>query len=465
MHESIFREYDIRGKVGTEFILDEVYQLGCAIAYYFVSMKPNLKNIIICRDGRKDSEYICAELARAFCNAGVDVTFIGVGPTPMMNFSLYTLPVDAGLMVTASHNGKEYNGIKLCLGTTSLWGEEIQRIKQLYQRKITLQSITPGKYLSRSMVHHYATWLADHFKNLKGYDAKMIFDLSGGATCTVMPMLLELLEWNNVTLLNAELDPYFVAHEPDPCTSANMEQMKELLRNRFAYGIAFDGDGDRMAAMTCEGKLISGDKMIAAFAQSILREHYGAAIVFDAKCSNYLQEYIVLQGGKSIMTRSGHSIIKYMMKKERALFAGELSCHFFFNDRYFGFDDGIYAALRLHELIISGNNLEKIDTIFPQTFTTSEIRIFCAQLDKEQAITLAQTYFSKLPNVEISMIDGVRVVTPYGWGVVRAANTQEALSLRFESDTKQGFNQLTHDFQEALGSYVTVEQLTGALHE
>lgn len=472
MHEIIFREYDIRGKVGSELILSEVYQLGCAIAYYFMAMRPNCKCIVLCRDGRIDSTYISQELSRAFSDAGIDVVNIGVGPTPMMYFYLHTMQVDAGLMVTASHNDKEYNGIKICLGTASLRGTEIQEIKTIFMQKKQINALAKGSVVFADLfVHHYVTWLAEHFKHLKGNSTPVIFDLAGGAVCKVFPELLRLLQWQNVTLLNAELDPYFTAHAPDPSVAANVTQMKQLLLDRQStensckYAIGFDGDGDRMAAMTSEGTLISGDKIIAAFAQSILQKQQGAMVVFDAKCSNHLSKLIAQFGGRSYMTLSGHSNIKYAMKNEKAVFGGELSCHFFFNDRYFGFDDGIYAALRLQELLMAGNTMEKIDTLFPETFATPEIRIFCAQVDKKHALNKAYTFFNVFPDVEISTIDGVRVETLYGWGLVRAANTQEALSLRFESDTREGLEHIVQDFQQALGSYVTISKLTGAADE
>jgi len=454
--DRVFREYDIRGKVGSELYLHEIYALGQAIAYYFLTQKPDLKTVAIGRDARLHSQVIQDELARAMVKSGLNVIFMGICPTPVLYFALHTLPVDAGLMVTASHNGKEFNGIKICLGKESLWGHHIQKIREFFRSRVSYSSVLPGTKQSYPMVDRYITWMVKKFQHLKNFDQPCIIDCSNGPTAVVMPEIVSQLQWQNVRFLYDHLDGEFPNHEPDPVIAENMKTLKLLLATTDArFGIGFDGDGDRMAPMTKKGEIVGGDRLIVLFGSDIVAHVPQASIVYDIKCSAFVQKFLTDVGARAYVSPSGHSIIKKEMVLHNALFGGELSCHFFFNDRYFGYDDGIYAALRLCELIAKNNNsLEDISALFTPLFSTPEIRILCARTTGTKVIEEAEQFFSDHKEATVCTIDGVKAVTPYGWGLIRCSNTQEMVSMRFESATQEGLNRIKQDFYAVLKNHL-----------
>ncbi|MEX0940904.1 MAG: phosphomannomutase/phosphoglucomutase [Candidatus Babeliales bacterium] len=467
MVDHIFRQYDIRGKVGSELYIKEVYDLVRAIACYFKNQNPNVKKIAVGADGRIHSPEIKEEVCRALQDSGIDVIFVGTCPTPVVYFSLFNLPVDGGLMITASHNGKEYNGIKICLGKDSVWGTQIQEIKHLYKQKKFCASTNVGNYTEYDVIAEYTDWLVNHFQHLVGMPLSVIIDCGNGAAGTVMPSLIKKMEWPNVSLLFEEVDGNYPNHEADPIIEKNMQAVKAaMLSENFQIGLGFDGDCDRMAPVTESGQLVSGDKLLALFAQEIIKKNSKAKIVFDIKCSSALSDLINQWGGKPCISASGHSIIKDQLKKQDALLAGELSCHFFFKDRYFGYDDGIYAALRLFELLQdSQKSLDELLTIFPQKYATPEIRIACPQEKMDEIVDSVKEYFAKDVQAEVITIDGIRVAMQHGWGLVRSSNTQPVICLRFESDSADGLNLLKKDFLQALTPYFTKEELYKELYQ
>ena len=457
MKNTIFREYDIRGIVGTEMPIDQVYDLGRAIVYYLKQHNPAFKTIAIGMDGRTHSPAFKDALSRACSDSGIDVVFVGVCPTPALYFSLFTGDaIDGGIMITASHNGPAYNGIKLCLGTRVVWGKELQEIKKLYQEKKHILSNRTGAVTESPIIPSYIAWLTEHFSSLKGIPLSCVIDCGNGAAGTVLPELIKQMEWKNVTLLYEDVDGTFPNHEADPTVEKNMLAVKDALTTQdITVGIGLDGDCDRMTPMTKQAKLVSGDQLLALFAQTVLSEHPGAGIVFDIKSSLGLIELLEQWGADPIMSPSGHSIIKDMMSKHGALLGGEISCHFFFKDRYFGYDDGIYAAMRLLELLhTSGTSLTELLTIFPKKYSSQEFRLFCPDEKKQEVIKAIKKEISHRDNVKISTIDGVRAVFPFGWGIVRASNTQAALSMRFESDTQTGLKTVMNLFYTLLEPYL-----------
>lgn len=462
MKEVIFREYDIRGIVGTELLLDEVYDLAQAIAYYFKHHRSELTTIALGMDGRTHSPTIKNEIVRAVTDAGLNVIFVGLCPTPAFYFALHTFPVDAGIMITASHNTKEYNGLKICLGTTSIWGTELQKIKQLYQEKKHLPHVDAGMVTDQPIIPKYIEWLITHFSHLKKLELPFVIDCGNGAAGTVIPELIQKMEWPNVTLLYEEVDGTYPNHEADPTVERNMQDVKNLLEQSNAqFGIGFDGDCDRMAAMTKKGFLVPGDQLLAVFAQPIIEKHPGAGIVFDIKSSAGLIELLDQWGATPIMSPSGHSIIKDMMFEHHALLGGELSCHFFFNDRYFGYDDGIYALLRLLEIMQrTGKTLSELISLFPHRYSSAELRLSCPE-DKKRSIVqeVKKKIEQQYPDAPIITLDGVRVTFPFGWGIIRASNTQAALSMRFESDTKEGLTKVITLFCELLKPHLNSSAL------
>lgn len=455
MLDTIFREYDIRGKVGEELNIDQAYELTCAIVVYIKTKKPTASTVVVGMDGRVHSPQLKQEICRGIADSGLNVIFIGTCPSPVMYFSMHTLLVDAGLMITASHNPKEYNGIKLCLGTEVIWGNELKEICALFKKRAFFSSVRKGTYSEQHMVQPYVAWLAHHFEHLKGTAMPVIVDCGNGAAGTVMPQLIEALQLSGTQLLYQEVDGTYPNHDPDPVNEKNMAVVKGILASTdIVLGIGLDGDCDRMVAMTKSGYLVPGDKLLGVFSTAVVQKFPGCGVVFDIKSSDALIELLEKLGCVPHMSPSGHSIIKTKMKEHGAVLGGELSCHFFFHDRYFGYDDGIYATLRLIELVLSsGKTLEELLKNFPPKISSPEIRIHCADNKKVAIVNAVKEEFLKCSNAHVITIDGARVHMHYGWGIVRVSNTQPELCLRFESDTHQGLRHIKEDFIKTLQPY------------
>jgi len=455
MKDSIFRMYDIRGKVGSELNVDQVYDFGRAIALYFLQRSPEVKTIAVGMDGRTHSPAIKEKLCAALQDSGMNVLFVGTCPSPVLYFALYTQPVQAGIMITASHNPGEYNGFKILLNKDGVWGQQIQEIKKLFQEKKHIETKSKGIYQEKSMVEPYVDWTAEHFKQLVGSDISVMIDCGNGAAGTTLPRLIKKMNWPNVKLLFPEVDGTYPHHEADPTVEKNMLDLKkELAIRRVDFGAGLDGDCDRMAPMTKDGFLVPGDQLLAVFAQQVLKTHPGSAVVFDIKSSSGLIELLEKWGAKPHMSATGHSLIKAAVKKNKALLAGELSCHFVFQDRHFGFDDGIYALLRLFEIMVgTKKSLQELISIFPKKYSSPEFRIACDDAAKWDIVETVKKTFKKRDDVKTVTIDGVRANMSYGWGIVRAANTQPALSMRFEANSADDLQKVKEDFFEALKSH------------
>lgn len=455
MKASIFREYDIRGIVGDELPIEKTYDLARAIATYMVQKHPESFRFIVGRDGRTHSPLIHQNVVAALCDMGFDVIDIGVCPTPAVYFAVQRLHIPTAFAITASHNPKEYNGIKMW----NIWGHQIQAIRKIYEEK-SFRPADAGKVgvvHSYNIIDDYIDYLANHFQHLQNLDINAIFDCGNGSGGTVMPALIKKMNWKNVKLLFAEVDGLFPNHEADPTVPENMRDVAQALRDnpQLEIGLGLDGDCDRMNPMTKEGELVSGDKMLALFAQKILLKHPHATIVCDIKSSSGLLDALNLWGAKVCIAPSGHSIIKNAMAQTNALLGGELSCHFFFHDRYFGYDDGIYAALRTLELLHESNQtLSMLLNVIPQKVSSPEIRIACdSDADKTKIVEEIKQVFAARRDLELITIDGIRAQMDYGWGLVRASNTQPAISLRFESDTAEGLAHVKTDFYQILAPY------------
>jgi len=461
MIDHIFRQYDIRGKIGPELALEEIYPLAQAIAAYYKQQNPSIKRIAVGADGRVHSPAIKKEMCRALQDAGLDVLFVGTCPSPVLYFALFSLPVDGGLMITASHNGKEYNGIKMCLGKESVWGSQIQAIKELVKKGVVLNEDQKGTYAEYNLIEDYTDWLVQHFSHLVGMPLRAVVDCGNGAAGTVWPMLIEKMKWQSVKLLCQEVDGNYPNHEADPTVEKNMLDVRAAMKTgSYDVGLGLDGDCDRMTPMSLNGELVSGDKLLALFAKEIIAQKPGANVVFDIKCSSGLPELLTKWGGVPRISASGHSIIKDQLKRHNAVLAGELSCHFFFNDRYFGYDDGNYAALRLFELLLkSGKSLDELLAVFPERFATRELRIACPQTEMEKVVERVKDHF-KGATAEVLTIDGIRVNKDEGWGLVRASNTQPVICLRFEAHSTDGLKQLKDEFFGVLVPYFDKEMLS-----
>lgn len=454
MKKNIFREYDIRGIVGSELILDEAYNLGCAIVSYLKTTNPTLQSIIVGHDGRSHSAPLTRDITQAILDAGIDVIDIGLSPTPAMYFAVHRLKNPYGITITASHNPKEYNGVKIW----GAWGEHIQEIRRRYESKNFLPKATiAGMHTHVNIVDDYIGYLETSFAHLRGKSINAVVDCGNGSAGIVFPQLVKALELKNVSILFGDVDGNFPNHEADPTVIENMTFVQDSLAKNasLTFGLGFDGDCDRMNPMTKAGLLVPGDQLLALFAQQALQTHPGRAVVFDIKSSGGLAELLEGWHAQPVMSPSGHTYIKQNMKKAEAVLGGELSCHFFFADRYFGYDDGIYAALRLFEIIsTTGKTLEALLEIFPHKISSREFRIACKSDDEKKIIIdHVKEIFAARTDVKSITIDGIRATMPYGWGLARASNTQPVICLRFEAATKEQLDLIKTDFYNALTPY------------
>lgn len=455
MKDNVFRKYDIRGVVGNELLIGHIYDLGQAIMTYLHGIHPSATTVVIGRDGREHSPAIHAHLVQAIIDLGFSVVDVGIVHTPAVYFSVYHLQQPCALMITASHNPKEYNGIKIW----GVSGEGIQRIRKLYQEKRYMNPLSdrPGEVSSVDIITPYVAYFVNHFPSLRNATLNAVIDCGNGATGAVMPQLIKAMGWRNVEVLFADIDSSFPHHEADPTVLKNMLTVQTRLSDNDEYtvGIGFDGDGDRMNPMTKKGFLVPGDHLLALYAQPILHDHPGAAVVFDIKSSSSLVDLLETWGAQPVVSPSGHSFIKKAIREHQAVLGGELSCHFFFNDRYFGYDDGVYAACRLLELLHeTKKTLDELLHIIPVKESSPEIRLMCTSEEiKRDVVAQVKQVLCARKDATISMLDGIKMQMPYGWGLLRASNTQPVICLRFESSTKEGLRAIKLDFFHELSPY------------
>ena len=446
----IFREYDIRGVWGEDLNEGAVYAIGRAFACCLRERFPEAArpSVTIGRDARMSSPAMLEHLARALVESGIDVIDIGVCPTPLQYFSLFRLPVQGGLMITASHNPAEYNGLKLSLGTETIYGEKIQLIKRYIEEGRTVDG--SGRLSERQIIPDYAAYMRGQFGELRGI--KAVLDAGNGVAGVVAPALFEALG-AETTLLYCDPDGRFPNHHPDPVVVENIKDLIQTVKSSKAdLGIGYDGDGDRIGVVDGDGEVIWGDRLLVLFARELLSRRPGAVIIGEVKCSQCLYDDIEAHGGKPVMWKTGHSLIKSKMRESGALLAGEMSGHIFFQDRYFGYDDAIYASLRLMEALKKNGppySIKRLLGGLPRLHATPEIRMECPDERKFAVVELIKEQMRR--EHPIIDIDGVRVVYPEGWGLVRASNTQPALVLRFEAKTEGSLEKIRADLEEKLG--------------
>lgn len=426
MNPEIFREYDIRGIAGKDLNEEDVVLLGKGIGAYL--LEHGKSNLSVGRDCRITSDSYSEKLIEGLLSTGCNVTDIGVCPTPVLYFSIQHQKQQGAVMVTASHNPPEYNGFKVCIGADSLHGKELLELRDIINKK----SFPPGNgFLSSSdVLTPYKEFMQKNISisgRLKvGVDAG-----NGTAGVVAVPVLKNL--GCEVHDIYCDMDGTFPNHEADPTVLKNMKDLIALVRNkRLDLGIGYDGDGDRLGVVDEKGNIIFGDQLMIIFSREILSRKPGATFISEVKCSKTMYDDITKHGGRAIMWKTGHSLIKKKMKEEKAELAGEMSGHMFFADRYFGFDDAVYASCRLLEIVSkAGKKISELLSDIPKTYSTPEIRVECPDDKKFTLVKKVTEHFRKLNN--IIDIDGVRVLFDHGWGLVRASNTQPALVLRFEA--------------------------------
>ncbi len=426
INPQMFREYDIRGIAGKDMNADDVVLIGKAIGTYL--LRQGNSNLTVGQDCRTTSPRYSQKLIQGLTETGCDVVDIGVCPTPVAYFSIRHLRKQGNVMVTASHNPPEYNGFKICSGFDSVYGEQIQQILK-YIQKNDFESGN-GNVETYDVVPYYKAHLLENItvrKNLRvGIDAG-----NGTAGMTAVPITKNL--GCDVFDIYCDMDGTFPNHEADPTVLENMTDLIALVREKkLDVGFGYDGDGDRIGVVDEEGNLVFGDKLMILFAREILTRKPGATFISEVKCSQTMYDDIEKHGGRAIMWKTGHSLIKQKMKEENAVLAGEMSGHIFFSDRYLGYDDAVYASCRLLEILsTTGKKLTELLADIPETFSTPEIRVECPDHIKFDVVRQVTEYFRE--RYDVIDIDGVRVLFSDGWGLVRASNTQPALVLRFEA--------------------------------
>ena len=445
---SIFREYDVRGIVGKDLTLDVAQSIGRA--YGTMARQRGCQTVALGRDGRLTSPDLRDRVLAGITSTGVNVVDIGVCPTPLLYFALYELPVDGGVMVTGSHNAAEYNGFKICLEKTALHGQDIQELKRLIETGSYASG--SGTVSTASLISSYLRYFKEHFAGLDGKGMHVVVDCGNGAASLVAKAALEQLGCR-VTGLHDDLDGRFPNHHPDPTVVENLQDLIQAVkRYRADVGFAYDGDADRIGTIDEKGAIVWGDRLLLIFARDLLKDRPGSTVISDAKASQCLYEDIRKRGGNGVMWKTGHSVMKAKMKEEQAALAGEISGHMFFADRYFGYDDAIYASCRLIEILLKAHApFSSLLEDLPPTQVTPEIRMECpddmkflvVEAVRNRLVEAARRHNS--PNAgdstpairEVVTIDGVRVCFDDGWGLIRASNTQPALVLRFEATTAE----------------------------
>ena len=432
MNSSVFREYDIRGLAEKDF--DKEFALLLGKVHGTIISEKGGKRVTVGRDCRATSDAYAEAVIAGLASTGLHVYDIGVCPTPLLYFSLFHLDVDGGIEVTASHNPSEYNGFKLCVGKETLYGQQIQDVRAKMERNEFKQK-AGGKVERYEIVPPYHRHLLQDVPRL-ARPLKVVVDAGSGVGGPVAPPIFRELGCT-VWEIACTPDGRFPIHHPDPTVPENLAMLIEKVRHEKAdLGIAYDGDADRIGAVDEQGNILWGDELLVLFARDVLQRNPHAVIISEVKCSQRLYDDIAKNGGKAIMWKAGHSLLKAKMKETHALLAGEMSGHMFFKERYFGYDDAIYASLRLLEILAkSSQPLSGLLADLPKSVSTPEIRVDCPDEKKFAIAEKAKEYFRK--HYDIIDVDGVRVQFPEGWGLIRASNTQPALVLRFEAKSDE----------------------------
>jgi phosphomannomutase/phosphoglucomutase len=447
MNPQVFREYDIRGIVEDDF--DDEFVVSLGRAYATILIEAGKRNITLGRDCRLSSDRLRALLLEGLLSAGINVTDIGVVPTPLLYFSMLHWRMDGGAMITGSHNAAEYNGFKLGVGASTIFGEEIQRVRRIIESRAFKQTGSKGTLGYRSVLPDYQQYIK---RDIKLSPMRVAVDGGNGCGGAVAAPLMREMGVETIELY-VEMDGRFPHHHPDPTVEENMRDLQAAVKQNGAQvGIAYDGDADRIGAVDENQRIVWGDELMVVFSRAILKQRPGATIIGDVKCSQRLYDDVARHGGRPIMWKTGHSLIKSKLKAENAALAGEMSGHMFFNDRYYGFDDAIYASFRLLEILGNeGRGLAELLSDLPKTWFTPEIRLECPDDRKFEVVRKVADFFRK--NYETLDIDGARVTFPNGWGLVRASNTQPALVMRFEARDEQTLNEIRALFESKLKEF------------
>jgi phosphomannomutase/phosphoglucomutase len=440
----IFREYDIRGKVDEDLTPEFTEILGRACGTYF--RRHGCREVTVGRDCRLSSPQLASALTRGLLSTGCSVEDIGVVPTPVLYFNVFRRKKEAAIMITGSHNPPDQNGFKIMLGEETLFGPAIQELYALIKEGQFIQA-DPGEVTSYDVIPEYIDFITSDIRLEK--PLKVVLDAGNGTAGAVAGPIFRRLGCEVIELY-CDMDGRFPNHHPDPTLPEAMKDLISTVLSQGAdFGVGYDGDGDRIGVVDDRGKIIWGDQLLILYASDLLPKNPGAAIISEVKASKVLYSEIERLGGRPIMWKTGHSLIKKKLREEGALLAGEMSGHIFFADRYFGFDDAIYASCRLAEILSrSSEKLSSLLAYLPPTYYTPEIRIYASDEVKFKIVEELKKELQ--PLYPVIDIDGVRVIFPQGWALVRASNTQAVLVLRFEADSPEALEEIQKEIKTRL---------------
>lgn len=446
MNPSIFREYDIRGIAGQDY--DEEFVESLGRAYATKLLRENITRAVVGCDCRVTSPLYHKILKTALRESGVDVVDIGRCPTPLMYFAVHHLDLLGGIQVTGSHNPPDHNGFKICVGKSTIYGDDIQELRAIIESGELARG--DGSEESYPIIPAYQGYLEEQFGRC-GEGIKVVVDSGNGTGGEVAPALYRAMGCEVVDLYS-EPDGRFPNHHPDPAEEENMaELIAEVISGGADLGIAFDGDADRIGVVDGSGRILWGDELLVIFSRDILKDRPGSTVVSEVKCSQRLYDDIEANGGQAIMWKAGHSLLKAKMRETSAVLGGEMSGHLFFADRYFGFDDAIYAGARMIELVArKGVPVASLLDGLPVSYSTPEIRVDCPDQLKFKLAEKACQRFREL-GYDLIDVDGVRVKFDHGWGLVRASNTQPVLVMRFEAESQADLERYKALVEEELG--------------
>ncbi|MCB0407712.1 MAG: phosphomannomutase/phosphoglucomutase [Bdellovibrionales bacterium] len=443
----IFREYDIRGVWNEQFDAAFAKTLGRAHVTFLKKYK-NIDNptLSIGHDARLSSPEIVSALSEGIRESGGNVLRLGLITSPISYFSTFTLNVDGAFMVTGSHNPPEFNGFKISAGKSTIFGQDIQKLKEIIDNHEFLNG--QGKEETLDIFPSYLSRYKEEFKKIK--NIPIVLDCGNGAAGCIVRQLFESVGLTP-TILFEKPDGHFPNHHPDPTVEKNLQHLIQAVKeNQAVVGIGFDGDADRIGIVDHTGRMIYGDELMCLCATAVLKTAENKTIIGDVKCSDRMFDFIERAGGKPLMWKTGHSLIKQKIKDEHAPFGGEMSGHIFFADRNYGYDDALYAALRVVEILAqTGKTIPELLEDLPPAFNTPELRIDTTEEKKHTIVQRLKDEFSQ-PSDEysVNLIDGIRVSFPSGWALARASNTQPVLVLRFEADTKENLNKIQKRFED-----------------
>ena len=445
----IFKAYDIRGIVGKTLTDEAAYLIGKAIATK--AAEKSITRIALGRDGRLSGPGLMAQIQRGFTDSGIDVLNVGMVATPMLYFAAINECGGSGVMITGSHNPPDYNGFKMMLGGDTLAGEAIQELLAIVEKDGFVAADKQGSVTEKDISGEYHNNIVGHIKLKR--PMKIAIDAGNGVGGAFAGKLYKGLG-NEVTELFCEVDGNFPNHHPDPSKPKNLQDLIVELKNGNAeIGLAFDGDADRLGVVTKDGNIIYPDRQLMLFAQDVLSRNPKAKVIFDVKSTRLLSPWIRRHGGQPLMDKTGHSFIKAAMKREGALLAGEMSGHTFFKERWFGFDDGMYAGARLLEILSAFDNPSEVLNKLPQSISTPELNIDLPEGSNGHKVIEELAANAKFEGAtEIITIDGLRVEFPDGFGLMRASNTTPILVLRFEADTQEAIERIQNQFKAVIES-------------